>query len=194
MVAIGWPYPLIATTCVRAGSSGYREHQLRSMQGVSPNSAARASPSVRVCCYFFRAQGIAVAKRHSSAAVPQGDADNGQQSRTVTMQRTGGQRCVHASEAFARYCSQCPGLASGQRACHDQFLGCMGKFRCAVTMVGDAFQEQCGQSRERLRLSGPRLATAGARQLHCVTLTANARSSAELRQSMCVRITSAPNT
>jgi hypothetical protein len=27
-------------------------------------------------------------------------------------------------------------------------LGCMGKFRCAVTMVGDAFQERCGQSRE----------------------------------------------
>jgi hypothetical protein len=93
----------------------------------------------------------------------------------VTMQRTGGQWCVHARQL------QCFGARLG---CHDQFLGCMGKFSCAVTMVGDAFQEQSGQYRERLRLSGPRLGTAA---IHgsCVTLTTNARSPAELRR-MCV--------
>lgn len=60
----------------------------------------------------------------------------------------------------ARMLQHCRGHASGQGACHDQLLGCMGKFSCAVTTVGDAFQEQSGQSRERLRLSGTRLATA----------------------------------
>ena len=106
---------------------------------------------------------------------------------TVTMQRSAGQRCVHAS------LQHCLGHALGQRACHDQLLGCMGKFSCAVTMPGDAFQEQSGQSRERLRLSGPRLATAAlcrcalSSSVTRVTLTANARTYAEIRQSMCVR-------
>jgi len=143
--------------------------------------SARITPS-----QFFRAQGLAVAKRHNDAAARLRliVADNGQRVTkpqvTLTMQRSAGQRCVHASLSIA-----VGGPRASQHARHDQLLGCMGKFSCAVTNVGDAFQEQSGQYRKRLRLSGPPAGYGGDSALLC-NPAANARSSAQRRQSMCV--------
>ena len=157
---------LIATTCVRARSSGYREHHRFSNRARcrSSNPAARASTSVRRCTSrarrFLRVQGLVPPKRQAVAASSPAVTDNGEESRTDSHDTTQRPSAVCACEL-----QHCLGHASGQRTCHDQLLGCMGKFSCAVTMPGDAFQEQSGQSRERLRLSGTRLATA---ELHSV--------------------------
>lgn len=166
---------LIATTCVTARSSGYREHrQLVTCTCMQVTESCCRSIHIQSSQFFRVSMGLIVGKRHMVAASPV-VADNGEESRRGSRSSCQKQ-CARATSGRACECKHCFGHISGESAFHDQLLGNVSKFSCAVTMVGDAFQEQSGQSRERLRLSGTPAGYGGAVQPYSRMRRATLRS------------------
>jgi hypothetical protein len=178
MLAIGWPYPYRLNLRQRLVLAGLENINFAQSRAWNPHllheRVSNTAPSL--------GRGPSARTGRRKAALKRGVCErllimaSSHEATTKSHDATHWRTVVCACEAVA--------MLWARLGCHDQSLGCMGKFSCAVTMVGDTFQEQSGQYRERLRLSGPRLGTAA---IHgsCVTLTMNARSHDELRR-MCV--------
>ncbi|KAJ4989513.1 hypothetical protein SVAN01_05048 [Stagonosporopsis vannaccii] len=90
----------------------------------NPAAQASAPSSCPLALLPSAGTGTAVAKRQTDAASSPALADNGEESRSVSHDAVHRRAAACACEAL-----RCFGRASGQSACHDQLLGCMGTKR-----------------------------------------------------------------